>query len=174
MIWESDAQPDLLEKGLAVTRAVHDRYHGSLRNPYNEIECSDHYARAMSAYGIFLAVCGFEIDGPQQHIGFKPQLTNTGRFKSAFTAPNGWGSFEQAPTESGFLIRLSLQYGWLDLRSIGLRPSTEISDHDMQTPFGWARIKSDQGDVVVTFRKPVRLTAGQTLELHLRPATGQS
>ena len=33
---------DLLE-GLAITRAIHDRYHPSRRNPFNEIECSDHY-----------------------------------------------------------------------------------------------------------------------------------
>ena len=35
----------MVQEGLAVTRAIHDRYHPSRRNPYNEIECGDHYAR---------------------------------------------------------------------------------------------------------------------------------
>ncbi|MGA2035802.1 MAG: GH116 family glycosyl-hydrolase [Thermoguttaceae bacterium] len=34
MIWEG-----LVEEGLAVTRAIHDRYHASRRNPWNEVEC---------------------------------------------------------------------------------------------------------------------------------------
>ena len=52
MIWEGHDQPDLLEAGLAVSRAIHDRYNAALRNPYNEIECSDHYSRAMASYGV--------------------------------------------------------------------------------------------------------------------------
>ena len=56
-------------EGLAVTRAIHDRYHASLRNPYNEIECSDHYSRSMAAYGSFISICGFEYHGPKGHIG---------------------------------------------------------------------------------------------------------
>ena len=51
-------------ESLAVTRAIHDRYHASRRNPYNEVECSDHYARAMASYGTFITACGFESHGP--------------------------------------------------------------------------------------------------------------
>jgi len=43
MIWEG-----MIIEGLTVARAIHDRYDAALRNPYNEIECSDHYARAMA------------------------------------------------------------------------------------------------------------------------------
>ena len=46
MLWEK-----MLKEGLAITRAIHDRYHPAKRNPFNEIECSDHYARAMASYG---------------------------------------------------------------------------------------------------------------------------
>ena len=50
----------MVEESLILTRMIHDRYHASKRNPFNEIECSDHYARAMASYGTFLMACGFE------------------------------------------------------------------------------------------------------------------
>ena len=70
MIWEG-----MVQEGLAVTRAIHDRYHASRRNPWNEVECGDHYARAMASYGVFLAACGYEYHGPKGHLGFAPRLT---------------------------------------------------------------------------------------------------
>ena len=66
MIWEG-----MLTEGLAVTRAVHDRYHASRRNPWNEVECGDHYARSMASYGVFLAACGFEYHGPKAASGLR-------------------------------------------------------------------------------------------------------
>jgi uncharacterized protein (DUF608 family) len=61
----------LVQQGLAVTRAVHDRYHPSRRNPYNEIECGDHYARSMASHGVFVSVCGFEHHGPRALSAFR-------------------------------------------------------------------------------------------------------
>ena len=75
MVFEGKDQPDILQNGLAVGRAIHDRYNAHLRNPYNEIECSDHYSRAMASYGVFQAVCGYEHHGPEGHLGFSPRLT---------------------------------------------------------------------------------------------------
>ena len=69
MLWEG-----MVTEGLAVTRAVHDRYHASRRNPWNEVECGDHYARSMASYGVFLAACGFDYHGPKGHLGFAPRI----------------------------------------------------------------------------------------------------
>ena len=89
MIWEG-----MVQEGLAVTRAVHDRYHASRRNPWNEVECGDHYARSMASYGVFLAACGYEYHGPKGRLGFAPRLTPD-KFKAAFTTAEGWGTFTQ-------------------------------------------------------------------------------
>ena len=63
----------MTDEALVITRAIHDRYHAAKRNPYNEIECSDHYARAMAGYGTFITACGFEYHGPKGYLRFAPK-----------------------------------------------------------------------------------------------------
>jgi uncharacterized protein (DUF608 family) len=114
MMWEN-----MITESLAVTRAIHDRYSPRLRNPYNEIECSDHYGRAMASYGTFLAACGYEYDGPKKHLGFAPRLTPE-NFKTAFTSAEGWGSFSQKITGRTLEARVAVKYGKLSLKTFGL------------------------------------------------------
>ncbi len=67
------AYEGMLTEALAICRAVHDRYHPSKHNPFNEIECGDHYARALASWGVLLGLAGFEYHGPQRHLGFLPR-----------------------------------------------------------------------------------------------------
>ena len=46
------------DEARAVLRAVRSRYDGSRRNPYNEIECGDHYSRAMAGWSLLQAWTG--------------------------------------------------------------------------------------------------------------------
>ncbi|NUS00745.1 MAG: hypothetical protein HOV67_36460, partial [Kribbellaceae bacterium] len=82
----------MTDEALAVTRAMHDRYSATKRNPYNEIEASDHYARAMMGYGTYLAACGYEHHGPRGHLGFAPRIQPE-NFRGAFTTAEGWGLY---------------------------------------------------------------------------------
>lgn len=112
MIWEG-----MVREGLAVTRAVHDRYQASRRNPWNEVECGDHYVRSMASYGVFLGACGFECHGPKGHIAFAPRLTPE-NFKAAFTAAEGWGTYEQTRQADAQIHKIALKYGQLKLKSL--------------------------------------------------------
>lgn len=114
---EMDIEKSLVLKGLAVTRAVHDRYAPEKRNPYNEIECSDHYARAMASYGVFLAVCGFKYHGPKGIIKFDPKLAPE-KFKAPFTTAEGWGTFTQTVEHNKQHIQLALKYGKLTINEL--------------------------------------------------------
>ena len=116
MIWEGG---DLVEKGLAVTRMIHDRYHAARRNPWNEVECGDHYGRALASYGVFTAACGFEHHGPKQHIGFAPRLTPE-NFKCAFTSAAGWGSYFQKIVAAKMDAVIAMRWGKLHLKTISL------------------------------------------------------
>lgn len=107
----------MIEEGLAITKSVHDRYSAKKRNPYNEIECGDHYSRSMAVYGVYLALSGYDYHGPNGILTFKPKVTPE-KFKTAFTTAEGWGSFSQSRTNSTQENTLELAYGKLNLNKL--------------------------------------------------------
>lgn len=109
----------LVDEGLAIERMIHDRYDASKRNPYNEVECSDHYARAMASYGAFVAISGFTVNGPKGEIGFAPRLTPEA-FRAAFVAATGWGTFAQSIDGASLEATLAVRHGSLAARAISL------------------------------------------------------
>ncbi|PZF80876.1 GH116 family glycosyl hydrolase [Jiangella anatolica] len=48
----------LTDEGWTILRGVWGRYDGRRRNPYNEIECGDHYVRAMAGWSVLPALSG--------------------------------------------------------------------------------------------------------------------
>lgn len=165
MIWEG-----MPTEGLAVERAVHDRYHASRRNPWNEVECGDHYARSMASYGVFIAACGFEYHGPKGHIGFSPRLTPES-FKAPFTAAEGWGTFSQKEAGGRMQAEIDLKQGRLRLKTFALTPSAGITVTTARiTQDGkeiQARLVQSHDRVMLTFTDDVSLTAGQCLAIEL-------
>ena len=109
----------MLQEGLAITRMVHDRYHAARRNPWNEVECGDHYARSMASYGVFLAACGYEHHGPKGHLGFAPRLKPED-FKCAFTTAEGWGVFTQKAEGGRQKAEGEVKWGQVRLRTLSL------------------------------------------------------
>ncbi|MBK7405183.1 MAG: twin-arginine translocation signal domain-containing protein [Phycisphaerales bacterium] len=112
MAWEG-----MLMQCLAICRAVHDRYHPSRRNPFNEIECGDHYARAMAAWGVVTALSGFEYDGPRGHIGFAPRFKPE-EFRAVFTAASGWGQILQKRTAKDQTQEIRVILGEVQVKSL--------------------------------------------------------
>ncbi len=166
MIWEGLDQPDQLEHGLAVSRAIHDRYNGALRNPYNEIECSDHYSRAMASYGVFMAASGYEYHGPKGHIAFIPRL-NAADFKAAFTSAEAWGSIAQKRTGNGQQQRIEVKHGQLRLRTVafeleGGQEAKEIAIVLAHKPIAHEFTVKDRR-VTVKLAKDVIVRTGQTI-----------
>jgi non-lysosomal glucosylceramidase len=52
----------LAEEGRLILDGLWARYDGSRRNPYNEIECGDHYVRAMAGWSVLEAITGYQYD----------------------------------------------------------------------------------------------------------------
>jgi len=157
----------LVTEGLALSRAIHDRYDGRKRNPYNEIECSDHYARAMASYGAFLAACGFEHHGPKGYIGFFPKM-GEGDFKAAFTAAGGWGSVQMKEAGRGTKLALVVKWGQVEIEAIGLpnRGDRATASLDGKSLKCTARIEG--GKLFVSLGKRITVAKGQVLDVETR------
>ena len=162
MLWEG-----MTLEGLAVERAVHDRYHASRRNPWNEIECGDHYARSMASYGVYLAACGFEYHGPKKHIGFAPRLTPE-NFKCAFTSAEGWGSFSQILAGGKRVAEIAVFSGELKLKTIALQndpvSSAKIS---IKGKVVASSLRRDGKRLLLTLENLLEIAAGEKLEITL-------
>jgi len=165
MIWEG-----LVQEGLAVTRAVHDRYHASRRNPWNEIECGDHYARSMASYGVYLAACGFEYHGPKGHISFAPKLLPE-NFKCAFTSAAGWGSFTQKVESGKRQAEIAVRWGKLRLKTLLLALADGESARIVKALVGKTEVHSElqvaDQRALITFAKEINLAPGNNLQITL-------
>jgi hypothetical protein len=114
MAWEG-----MLTEALAICRGVHERYHPARHNPWNEIECGDHYARALASWGVLIGLAGFEHHGPRGHIGFAPRITPDG-FRSAFSAAEGWGTLSQRRSGRTQIDEVAVRRGRLLARTLAL------------------------------------------------------
>ena len=114
MAWEG-----MVTEALAICRGIHDRYHPSKHNPWNEVECGDHYARGMASWGVLIGLSGFELHGPSGRIGFAPRITPND-FRCAFTAPEGWGTISQKRKGAQQVNRIEVKWGLLKGRTFAL------------------------------------------------------
>jgi hypothetical protein len=165
MVWEG-----LVMEGLAIERAIHDRYHPSRRNPWNEVEAGDHYARAMASYGVYLAACGFEYHGPKGFLAFAPRLTPQS-FKGAFTASQGWGTFTQRIQNNVLTANIHLKHGTLSVQTIGLGTALGFAPKKASvsvtgTPVSFS-IVPDEERVLIKMSHPAVLRVGGTIEVAL-------
>jgi len=163
-----------VEEGLRVFRAVHDRHQptsATPRNPFNEPEAGNHYSRAMSAYAVFLALCGYDYSGPEARLNFAPRL-RADDFRAAFTAAEGWGSFSQKQADGKMTASLALKYGQLKLKTLTLVPPQGTTPKEVKVALDGqpieAKLNADSGRAEISFPKPVTLAAGQSLNISLQ------
>ena len=167
MVSQGDAP--FVEKGLAIARTIHDRYAPQKRNPYNEIEFSDHYARPMSAYGVFLAACGFSYNGPEGMIAFDPVI-GPEDFRAPFTAAEGWGTFSQRINRNELQAELRVNWGSVSVQTLLLNPKqldirqAEVTCNGKQLN---ARLVPNQNGVMVELAASRQISAGQSLKIVL-------
>jgi non-lysosomal glucosylceramidase len=160
-----------VDKALAEVRSINDRYDGAKRNPWDECECGSHYSRAMSGYGVFVAACGYEYDGPKGTMAFAPRV-HPEDFQAAFVAARGWGSFSQKADGSALTAKLDVQHGSLDLKQLALiLPAGDNGANVTATiagnPVQVTTTASDRR-VTLVFSQVQHMSEGQTLDVALR------
>lgn len=162
MMWEG-----MVDEALAIVRAIDDRYDGALHNPWNEVECGDHYARAMAAWGVYQAVCGFRYDGPAGSIGLDPRLTPD-NFAAFFTGAEGWGLMTQQRKEGRQTNGFKVRWGRLRLNEV-LAKAVAMSARVTAAGREIAARVEQRGDLLAAvLAEPVELAAGETMEVEWR------
>mgnify|MGYP000487922263 CR=1 FL=1 len=106
----------LVDEGMTCIEAVRKRYDGERRNPWNEFECGNNYARSMASYALLNAFAGFQFDMVHKRIGFNPVRTKDRHFRCFWSLDSGWGEFVLTP--AGCEVRVLA--GTLDLQQVTL------------------------------------------------------
>jgi non-lysosomal glucosylceramidase len=156
-------------EALAIIRGIHERYDGVKHNPWNEIECGDHYARAMGSWSVLLAASGFLHDGPAGRLGFAPNLTPED-FRSFFSASEGWGTFAQSRKNGEQRETVTVKWGRLRLKELvfeakdAKQATVTVNGNPISTT-----LRSEGSRVTLTLEKETAVEKGQTLEVRLRP-----
>jgi uncharacterized protein (DUF608 family) len=161
----------LIEEGLAIVKGARDRYDGAPRppiprNPWNEIECGGHYARAMSSWSLLLAASGYQYDGPAKVLRFAPRLT-PGDFRAFFCGPEGWGSLRQTRNQAAQTDQVAVVEGQLAVAQVRLVPDGRAGK--VAVSLGGANVPGNlqaaADGVLVTLTTPVVVKAGETLTI---------
>ena len=119
-------QEGFVTEGLTIVKALRSRYDGKTRNPWNEYECGNYYARAMSSYSLLGALSGFRYSAVEKTLWFGPR-TSIRPFRSFFSAASAFGAIELHPDA----LHVQVIEGELPIEHLVLH------DHDNQQTLEW-------------------------------------
>jgi hypothetical protein len=109
-----------VKEGLTIVKALRTRYDGRIRNPWNEYECGNYYARAMASYALLGALAGFRYSAAQRTLWFGPQLS-VRPFMTFFCTASGFGSI----VIDARTLRIQMLEGELLLEKLMLADGTQ-------------------------------------------------
>ncbi len=159
----------LVDEGWRIIHALRTRYDGTRRNPYNEIECGDHYARAMAGWSVLEAYSGFRFNALEDALTFAPALTDQSDVRVPFITGTGWGCLALQQTTTGWQVELSCTYGCVQLQRFTLNVSAdEVSATLDDLPLTLQHHRSPQGELVLTFDQLLLVPAARSLTLLCR------
>jgi len=165
------AAEGMVDEALAICHGIEQRYHPAKHNPFNEVECGDHYARALASWGVYTALAGFEYHGPKAHIGFAPKMTPQD-FRAAFTAAEGWGRFSQSREQGVQRDTIALRWGRLRLKTLEFSVPQRWQRVDVTVRVNGKTIGSnhtqDRRQLGIELSEAVQITNGQALEVEIR------
>ncbi|MDA2928809.1 glycoside hydrolase family 116 protein [Acidobacteria bacterium AH-259-O06] len=164
------AYEGLVEDALRIVRGVERRYDGRVRNPYNEIECGDHYVRAMSSWSVLEALSGFLYDHRSQSIRFGPRHWSGDQFRSFFTGGGAWGQYQQDKARNVQECRVLVKYGNLTLREFAVQSDTAkigrvAADAAINGKTIAGSASASENSLIWEFPSPTSIKAGSELKI---------
>eukprot|EP00794_Sanderia_malayensis_P007677 gene7677-8513_t len=156
----------------AVT-TIRQSYDGTRRSPWNEIECGDFYARAMSAFLYFQILSGqeWEYAGKKAiNLKFAPKSAEK-TFRGFFIVGSAWGQFSQILNHSNCkgIAKIEVMHGCLELASLALQCQAQnavLTLNENVLPPVQMNKKGD-GALKLTFSKVIKVEEGSSLTVNL-------
>lgn len=159
--------------GRKLIDAVRQRYDGTRRNPWNEIEWGDHYVRPLSSWTLLTAISGYHYYAPEKVLTIQPRK-NVPNSKYFFITGSAWGRLDQIQTEEDSLqVTIHISHGNLELSSIKL---TKIGDlHEDPKMVAEPKVLPSEipgiigeEQLLFNFHDEIRLEAGQERIFHFK------
>jgi non-lysosomal glucosylceramidase len=152
----------LIEEGLAIVKGVRDRHTGVRRNPWNEFECGNHYARSLASFALLLALSDFFYSAPSQLLRFSPRVYPED-FACFFSVDSGWGMVKQAFSVGTKRAVVEIHAGELTLHQLhigfpALHPRITLAG----TRFAAGAERLDE-ETLLRFKEPITIHAGESL-----------
>ncbi|HEY8660079.1 MAG TPA: GH116 family glycosyl hydrolase [Hanamia sp.] len=110
----------MIDEGLSIIKGIDERYSPEKHNPWNEIECGDHYSRALASWGVLLAIEDFYYDGPEGILSFAPKIQKN-NFNGFFTTVRSWGNLVQTSSGKKQVNEIQVAYGKLYLNTLCIK-----------------------------------------------------
>ena len=169
----------MVEEGLEIVKAVHDRYDGTLfeaqyspaGNPCGDVEWGRFYARALSVGAVLHALQGFAYDCPRGVISFSPKWKPDDH-KSFFTTGNAWGLFEHRRDDTLHTTNLRIVWGTLDLKELHIGSPSLAATSNLSVKMTRnnhlvnIESKADSQGLKIVFASKTNLQAGDEIIVH--------
>ncbi len=164
-----------IAEGLRIVKAVRDRHEGFRRNPWNEVECGNHYARSLASWSLIDALSGHQWSASEQTIRFAPKVF-ADNFRSFFAAGTAWGAFSQKLSKRGGRATIDVQHGAITASRVILDPGLRRVPRSLKVSLGGQTrrgnlILRDDGLLEWAFDAPVTLRPNRPLTIAWSPAT---
>jgi uncharacterized protein (DUF608 family) len=158
----------LVKEGLAVVKGARDRHDGRKRNPWDEPECGSHYARAMSSWGLVLALSGYFYNASAGLMQFAPRVSAS-NFRILWSNDAAWGTFAQKLEDARAQLRLEVAAGAQQLRTLRLQLPAGLGEvraraEGRDVPCAIGR---EDGWTLLSFPESATVPAGSTLAIVL-------
>lgn len=149
-------------EGLKILQALRARYNGIRRNPYNEIECGDHYARAMAGWSVLEALSGFRYSAVDRRLVFAPP-SDPDDLRVPFITPDGWGILERQRSSTDWCVQMTCLYGQIQIEQLLLNlPPGRVNGTKAGEPL--TLLAAQQKDTFqITFEQPLLLESDTSL-----------
>jgi len=106
-----------VKKGLQIVKSTRSRHDGSVRNPWNEYECGNYYARAMASFALLQAFSGFQYSKLKKELEFAPQV-KARPFQVFFSTVDAYGLIALKENK----LQIEVLEGALEIQTIHLKP----------------------------------------------------